>query len=48
MKTKRRFNLGTTRIEPRMAPPKYTERRRSKPGTGNKRARGVMAPRPSR
>ena len=48
MKAKKRGTLGTTRIELRLAPPKYTERRRSKPGTGNKRARGVMAARPTR
>jgi hypothetical protein len=33
------------RIETRQAPPKYTERRRAKPGAGIKRAKAVMAPR---
>jgi hypothetical protein len=33
------------RIEIHLAPPKYTERRRARPGAGIKRARGVMAPR---
>ena len=33
------------RIENRMAPPKYTERRRAKPGAGIKRSRANMAPR---
>ena len=32
------------RVESRMAPPRYTERRRAKPGAGIKRARGVMVP----
>jgi hypothetical protein len=32
------------RIESRMAPPRYTERRQAKPGAGIKRARGVMVP----
>jgi hypothetical protein len=29
-----------------MAPPKYTERRRAKPGAGIKRSRASMAPKP--
>lgn len=33
------------RVETRMAPPKYTERRRAKPGAGIKRSRANMAPR---
>jgi hypothetical protein len=36
------------RVEYRLAPPKYTERRRSRPGGGRKRARAVMAPRRAR
>lgn len=36
----------TRRVETRMAPPKYTERRRAKPGAGIKRSRASMAPRP--
>jgi hypothetical protein len=47
--------LGTTmlesaraarRVESRLAPPKYAERRRAKPGAGIKRSRASMAPRP--
>jgi hypothetical protein len=34
------------RVETRMAPPRYTERRRAKPGAGIKRSRAAMAPRP--
>ena len=33
------------RVEPRLAPPKYTERRRARPGAGIKRSRASMAPR---
>jgi len=33
------------RVEPRMAPPKYAERRHAKPGAGVKRSRANMAPR---
>jgi hypothetical protein len=33
-------------VEPRMAPPRYTERRRAKPGAGIKRSRANMAPKP--
>jgi len=33
------------RIETRMAPPKYAERRHAKPGAGVKRSRANMAPR---
>lgn len=33
------------RVETRMAPPKYAERRRAKPGAGIKRSRANMAPR---
>jgi hypothetical protein len=33
------------RVEPRLAPPKYTERRRAKPGAGIKRSRASMTPR---
>ena len=32
------------RVEVRMAPPKYAERRHARPGSGIKRARGVMQP----
>jgi hypothetical protein len=32
------------RVESRMAPPKYTERRHAKPGAGIKRSRASMAP----
>ncbi len=32
------------RVESRMAPPKYAERRRAKPGAGIKRSRANMAP----
>ena len=31
------------RVETRMAPPRYTERRRAKPGAGIKRSRASMA-----
>ena len=34
------------RVEPRMAPPKYAERRHAKPGAGVKRSRATMARRP--
>jgi hypothetical protein len=34
------------RVEARLAPPKYTERRRAKPGAGIKRSRASMAARP--
>jgi hypothetical protein len=34
------------RVESRMAPPKYAERRHAKPGAGIKRSRASMAPRP--
>jgi hypothetical protein len=34
------------RVESRMAPPPYTERRRAKPGAGIKRSRASMARRP--
>ena len=34
------------RVEPRMAPPRYAERRHARPGAGIKRARAVMAKRP--
>lgn len=34
------------RIENRMAPPKYAERRHAKPGAGIKRSRASMARRP--
>jgi hypothetical protein len=33
------------RVEVRLAPPKYTERRRGKPGSGHKRVRAVMSQR---
>jgi hypothetical protein len=33
------------RIESRMAPPKYAERRHAKPGAGVKRSKASMAPR---
>lgn len=32
-------------VEPRLAPPRYAERRRAKPGAGTKRSRASMAPR---
>jgi hypothetical protein len=35
----------TRRVENRMAPPKYAERRHAKPGAGIKRSRASMAPR---
>jgi hypothetical protein len=34
------------RVETRMAPPKYAERRRARPGAGIKRSRANMAPKP--
>jgi hypothetical protein len=34
------------RVETRMAPPRYTERRRAKPGAGIKRSRASMSARP--
>ena len=34
------------RVETRMAPPKYAERRHAKPGAGIKRSRASMARRP--
>ena len=34
------------RVETRMAPPRYAERRHAKPGAGIKRARAAMAPKP--
>lgn len=37
----RRFDL-------RMAPPKYAERRHARPGSGIKKARGVMSPKTRR
>lgn len=33
-------------MEPRLAPPRYTERRHAKPGAGIKRSRASMAPKP--
>ena len=33
------------RVETRMAPPRYTERRRAKPGAGIKRSRASMSAR---
>lgn len=33
------------RVETRMAPPRYAERRHAKPGAGIKRSRANMAPR---
>jgi hypothetical protein len=33
------------RVEVRLAPPRYTERRRGTPGSGRKRARAAMSPR---
>lgn len=36
------------RIDVRMAPPKYTERRRGTPGSGRKRGRAVMSQHPTR
>ena len=34
------------RVESRLAPPRYTERRRAKPGAGIKRSRASMSARP--
>jgi hypothetical protein len=34
------------RVESRMAPPKYAERRHARPGAGIKRSRASMAPKP--
>ena len=34
------------RVETRMAPPRYAERRHAKPGAGIKRSRANMAPKP--
>ena len=34
------------RVETRMAPPKYAERQRARPGAGIKRSRASMAPKP--
>ena len=34
------------RVETRMAPPRYTERRHARPGAGIKRSRANMAPKP--
>jgi hypothetical protein len=31
-------------VEPRMAPPRYAERRHAKPGAGIKRSRANMSP----
>jgi hypothetical protein len=36
------------RVESRLAPPRYAERRHAKPGAGIKRSRAVMTPRPRR
>lgn len=36
------------RVDSRVAPPKYTERRRGRPGTGRKRSRASMLARPHR
>jgi hypothetical protein len=36
------------RVESRLAPPKYTERRRTRPGAGRKRSRASMLPRSHR
>ena len=35
---------GPRRVELRMAPPKHTERRHARPGSGIKKARNVMQP----
>jgi hypothetical protein len=35
---------GPQRIELRIAPPKHAERRHARPGSGIKKARGVMLP----
>jgi hypothetical protein len=32
------------RMEPRLAPPRYTERQHAKPGAGIKRSRANMSP----
>ena len=34
------------RVESRMAPPRYAERRHARPGAGIKRSRAIMTPRP--
>jgi hypothetical protein len=34
------------RVETRMAPPRYAERRHARPGAGIKRSRATMAPKP--
>ena len=39
---------GPRRVELRMAPPKHAERRHARPGSGIKKARGVMLPSPPR
>jgi len=36
--------VGPRRVELRMAPPKHAERRHARPGSGIKKARGVMLP----
>jgi hypothetical protein len=35
---------GPRRVELQMAPPKHAERRHARPGSGIKKARGVMRP----
>lgn len=48
MKAKVQGMVPTKRIEPRLAPPRYAERQHSKPGSGHKRSKAAMAPRPNR
>ena len=40
--------VPTRRVDVHVAPPRYTERRRGKPGAGHKRGRAVMSARPTR
>jgi hypothetical protein len=40
--------IGPRRVELRMAPPKHAERRHARPGSGIKKARGVMVPKTQR
>lgn len=39
---------GLRRVELRMAPPEHAERRHARPGSGIKKARGVMLPKTQR
>ena len=40
--------IGPRRVDLRMAPPKHAERRHARPGSGIKKARGVMLPKTQR